>query len=150
MTDRLTANLPARSFDETSRFFEKIGFAVQFRDEGWMIMSAGPLEIEFFPHPDLDPKTSWFSACVRVADVDALHDRWSRALAGYEAHFRITPPADQAFGLRMFALIDPNGSLLRCLGPSADAPLGNHRSRLSLAQQRAGSGRPGLQAFLIR
>ena len=71
MGDVITANLPARDFCETAAFYERLGFEVEFRDEGWMILSRGPLEIEFFPHPGLDPAASWFSACVRVADVDA-------------------------------------------------------------------------------
>ncbi len=46
-----------------------------------MILSRGSLEIEFFPHPELEPHTSWFSACVRVADVDRLYrDRSSAGL----------------------------------------------------------------------
>jgi len=73
MGDVITANLPAKDFDETETFYRRLGFQVGFRDEGWMIISRGPLEIEFFPHPDLNPWESWFSACVRVDDVDALH-----------------------------------------------------------------------------
>ena len=71
MVERVTANLPARDFEETARFYEALGFSVDFRNKGWMILSRGPLEIEFFPHPELKPSESWFS--VRVDNVDALH-----------------------------------------------------------------------------
>jgi catechol 2,3-dioxygenase-like lactoylglutathione lyase family enzyme len=120
MRDRGTANLPARSFDETAAFYEALGFSIGFRDEGWMILHRGDLEIEFFPHPELDPATSWFSACVRVADVDLLHAEWQKARLPADGIPRITRPEDMAHGLRIFALVDPNGSLLRCLS-NADA-----------------------------
>src|SRR4051812_1138045 len=112
MGDRITANLPARSFDETAPFYCALGFAVAFRDDGWMILRRGDLELEFFPYPDLDPASSWFSACARVSDLDRLFADWSNA--GLPAHGipRITSPWNEDHGLRMFALVDPNGSLL--------------------------------------
>lgn len=119
MGDVITANLPARDFDETARFYERLGFEVEFRDETWMILSRGPLDLEFFPHPELDPRESWFSACVRVADVDALHAAWSAAQLPDHGIPRLTAPKDEPWGFRMFALIDPNGSLLRCMAPLA-------------------------------
>ena len=118
MPDRVTANLPARSFDETERFWRSLGFGRTYRDEEWMIVARGPLEIEFFPHPELDPAGSWFSACARVADVDALHEAWGAAELPEAGIPRMTAPRDEPFGFRMFALVDPNGSLLRCLSPS--------------------------------
>ena len=117
MTDVITANLPARNFDETARFYERLGFQIGFQDEGWMILSRGSLEIEFFPHPELEPHTSWFSACVRVADVDRLYRDWSSAGLPDHGIPRMTAPLDEPWGFRMFALVDPNGSLLRCMSP---------------------------------
>ncbi|KAF0171090.1 MAG: glyoxalase/bleomycin resistance protein [Alphaproteobacteria bacterium] len=115
MTDRITANLPARDLAETAAFYGKLGFSVTFRDAGWMILTRGPLELEFFPYPELNPAESSFSACVRVADVDRLHADWSTAALPQNGIPRLTPPRDEAFGFRMSALVDPNGSLLRCL-----------------------------------
>lgn len=121
MGDVVTANLPARDFGETASFYERLGFQVEFRDEGWMILSRGPLEIEFFPHPDLNPRDSWFSACVRVGDVDGLHQAWSKAGLPTHGIPRLTAPQNEAWGFRMFALVDPNGSLLRCMSPLPEA-----------------------------
>ena len=115
MPDRITANLPARSFDQTAAFYGALGFEVTFRDEGWMILRRGELEIEFFPHPKLAPWTSWFSACVRVADVGHLHGEWSAARLPTEGIPRMPVPVDESNGVRIFALVDPNGSLLRCI-----------------------------------
>ncbi|MDZ7628349.1 MAG: bleomycin resistance protein [Parvularculaceae bacterium] len=121
MTDIITANLPARDFAETAGFYEQLGFQIDFLDEGWMILSRGPLQIEFFPHPGLEPHESWFSACVRVGDVDRLYIEWSGAGLPDVGIPRLTAPRDEDWGFRMFALVDPNGSLLRCLAPLADA-----------------------------
>lgn len=114
MRDRITANLPARNLDETTTFYAALGFQVGYKGEDWMIMRRGDLELEFFPHPGLDPSSSWHSACVRVADLDGLRRAWSEA--GLPAHGvpRLAQPEDQPSGLRMFALVDPDGSLLRC------------------------------------
>ena len=133
MRDRVTANLPARSFDETAAFYAALGFRVTHRDESWMILSRDALEIEFFPHPELNPAESWFSACVRVADLDGLHRAWDAAGLPGQGIPRLTEPRLEPFGLRMFALVDPNGSLLRCLGPGeggrAKTPEANELNR---------------------
>jgi alpha-beta hydrolase superfamily lysophospholipase len=52
-----------------------------------------------------------------VADVDALHRAWSQVGIPEQGIPRLTPPRDEDWGLRMFALVDPNGSLLRCMAP---------------------------------
>ena len=90
----------------------------QRRDDGWMILKRGALELEFFPHPDLVPGESWFSACIRVDDPDALHAEW-KAL-GLPGDHRAIPRQTGFFqpgeAPRMFALVDADGSLLRCMG----------------------------------
>jgi hypothetical protein len=115
--DRITANLPARNFTSTSAFYARLGFVEVYRDPHWMIMSRGALELEFFPYPDLDPSTSSFSACVRVRDLNGLYTAWSSIdlpLAGIPRVQGL--PRSIADGLRMFAVVDLDGSLLRCLG----------------------------------
>lgn len=117
MRDRVTANLPARDLAAAGDFYARLGFATVFRDEGWMILTRDPLEIEFFPHPGLDPWESWASACVRVADADRLFAEWSAADLPALGIPRLTAPRDEDFGLRSFALVDPDGNLLRVLSP---------------------------------
>jgi catechol 2,3-dioxygenase-like lactoylglutathione lyase family enzyme len=117
MADRITANLPSRDLAATEAFYARLGFRTEHRDEGWMILSRGPLEVEFFPHPGLDPGESWFSACLRVDDPDSLRAEWSglglpddpRAIPRITGFFR---PGQAP---RMFALVDPDGSLLRVI-----------------------------------
>ena len=121
MSDVITANLPAKDFGETASFYERLGFQISFKGEGWMILSRGSLEIEFFPHPELNPSDSWFSACVHVAEVDGLYRSWTNARLPDHGIPRLTSPQDEDWGFRMFALVDPNGSLLRCMSPLPDA-----------------------------
>lgn len=122
MSDRITANLPFRDARETIHFYQALGFVVDYQDAQWLIMTRGPLELEFFPYPDLSPPDSAFSACVRVAALDALYTQWSSVGLPDVGVPRLQgPPWSIADGLRMFALIDPNGSLLRCLGDDVDA-----------------------------
>lgn len=117
MSERITANLPAIDFDATAEFYMKLGFEVGFKDTGWMILSRGGLEIEFFPYPDMNPWESSFSACVRVADADALRREWAGAGIPDEGIPRLTESWNDPSGHRMFAVVDENGSLLRCMSP---------------------------------
>jgi hypothetical protein len=117
MADRITANLPSRDFAQTALFYGRLGFARDYADDGWMILSRGPLELEFFPFPDLEPRKSSFSACIRVDDPDALLAEWRKCgLPDWpEAIPRLTGFFKPGAAPRMFALVDPDGSLLRVI-----------------------------------
>lgn len=114
--DRATANLPTSDLDRTAAFYARLGFAVGFKDDGWMILERGSITLEFFPVA-VDPRTTTGSACLRVDDLDALHAAFS-AVSQLPDFCRTTPgilPIREAHSLRMFALVDPDGNLLRCL-----------------------------------
>ena len=115
--DRSTPNLPSRDFDITERFYLGIGFARVFRDDGWMILRRGTVDLEFFPHPGLDSERSWFSCCLRLDDVDAFHIACRDAAIpeGSAGHPRLQAPS-ASHGLRMGALVDPDGTLVRVIG----------------------------------
>jgi hypothetical protein len=117
MADRITANLPSRDFAATAAFYARLGFAEEYLDDHWMILSRGALEVEFFPHPGLDPGASWFSACLRVDDPDALLAEWQGAgLPDDPAAIpRLTAFFKPGNAPRMFALVDPDSSLLRVI-----------------------------------
>jgi catechol 2,3-dioxygenase-like lactoylglutathione lyase family enzyme len=119
MTDRTTPNLPSRDLDRTAAFYAALGFEERSRNDGWMILARGPLEIEFFQWPALDPRTSIASCCVRVANVDGLHASFAGASLPDAGLPRLTAPIDQPWGWREFAVVDIDGNLLRCLGPIA-------------------------------
>ena len=117
MADRITANLPSRNFDATVAFYGKLGFRVGFHDSGWLILNRGALELEFFPHPEVDKFTSWFSACIRVNDLDGLLAEWRKVGLPVDncSTPRLTDPVKIPNVPRMFALVDEDGSLLRVL-----------------------------------
>lgn len=117
MTSRATPNLPSRSFSETERFYVKLGFVITFRDEGWMILERDGVQLEFFPHPDLDPLTSWFSCCLRMDDVDHFCEicRTAGIPETGIGQPRVQSPTVQEWGGRMGALVDPDGTLLRLI-----------------------------------
>ncbi|MBE2276369.1 MAG: bleomycin resistance protein [Rhodobacteraceae bacterium] len=117
MADRITANLPSRDFSATEAFYAALGFTRSWRDDGWMILTRGPLMLEFFAHPEVDPWSSWFSACVRVDDPDALLEEWQGAglSSDRKAIPRLTGFFKPGAAPRMFALVDPDGTLLRVI-----------------------------------
>ena len=113
--DRVTANLPSRDLSATAVFYGQLGFEVAYQGADWLILERGDLELEFFPHPELDPAASWHSACIWVEDLQSLFEAWGKASLPIEGVPRLTPPQPMPSGLQMFALIDPDGNLLRCL-----------------------------------
>lgn len=117
MTDRATPNLPARDFAATAAFYAKLGFAEDYRSDGWMILSRGDVTLEFFPYPDLDPYQSSFSCCLRLDDLTAMM-RQVEASGVPNARFgipRFHPPQVEDSGLTIAYLIDPDGTLLRLI-----------------------------------
>ncbi|MFD0482372.1 bleomycin resistance protein [Kineococcus sp. GCM10028916] len=85
-----------------------------FRDESWLILRRGEVQLEFFPFPSLVPSESSSTCTVRVADVDAL---WSAiAAAGVPQTRRgiprLVPVEQQTWGFRSGALVDLDGTQL--------------------------------------
>ena len=115
--DRATPNLPSRDFDMTERFYAPLGFVRSWRDEGWMILRRGDLQLEFFLFRDLDPATSYAGSCLRIDDIHEFY-AVCRA-AGIEEKPtgwpRLHPLKVEPWGGRVGALIDPDCSLLRLI-----------------------------------
>ena len=117
MVDRATPNLPSRDFGATSHFYAALGFVEEFRDDGWLILARGAVVLEFFPFPDLDPATSSFGTCLRLDDVDEFFRACLDAGVPQSARGwpRLHAPRVEESGLRIGALLDPDGSLLRLI-----------------------------------
>jgi catechol 2,3-dioxygenase-like lactoylglutathione lyase family enzyme len=118
MTDRATPNLPSRDLSATAAFYGRLGFVEQYRDDGWLILAHGGLTLEFFPYPGLDPATSSFGCCLRLDDVDGFHRTCLDAGLPETTHGfpRVHAPRLETSGLRIGALVDPDGTLLRLVG----------------------------------
>lgn len=121
MPDRATPKLPSRDLAATSLFYAGLGFAEAFRDDGWMILTRGDLVLEFFPWAGLDPAANPCGCCLRLDDVDAFVDacRAAGIPDATEGFPRVHAPRLEASGLRIGALLDPEGSLLRLIGEPA-------------------------------
>jgi catechol 2,3-dioxygenase-like lactoylglutathione lyase family enzyme len=115
MVDHATPNLPSRDLDATVAFYARLGFDAVHRDPGWLILERGALVLEFFPDPGMDPAATASSCCLRVDDVDALYA--ACVAAGLpETHLgwpRLHPPQLEDSGMRIGALVDGDGNLLR-------------------------------------
>lgn len=117
MVDHATPNLPSRSFDATVSFYATLGFEVAFRDQDWLILSRGDLVLEFFVQADLDPATSAFGSCLRLDDLNGFYRECldagiAETTIGWP---RLQPPRYEPSGMRIGALLDPDGSLLRLI-----------------------------------
>tara|TARA_B100000809_G_C14886212_1_gene441032 strand:+ start:301 stop:672 length:372 start_codon:yes stop_codon:yes gene_type:complete len=117
MPSLATPNLPSSDFQRTFEFYAKLGFVENYRDQGWMILKRDSLILEFFFKADNDPKTSWFSACFRVDDLDALYAGFCEAEISQDnkAIPRMGEIVEEPHGIRLFYLIDADGSLIRCI-----------------------------------
>lgn len=114
VADRAVPNLPSRDLLRTREFYGGFGFTEHYRDDAWLILRRGELQLEFFAHPDLDPSTSAFQCAIRVADLDEL---WGALVtAGVPVQSsgfpRLQEPRMQAWGLRAGYLTDPDGTQL--------------------------------------
>ena len=114
MTDRALPNLPSRDLSTTAVFYGGFGFVEHGRNDGWMILRQGDLQLEFFAHPEVDPATSSFQCTVRVADLDELVAAVLAAgvQVGHVGRPRLHLPEQQDWGLRAGFLIDPDGTQL--------------------------------------
>jgi catechol 2,3-dioxygenase-like lactoylglutathione lyase family enzyme len=108
--------LPSRDLAETRAFYEKLGFASWWGGRApwdYEIVSRGNLVVHFFTDSDLVPGESDSSCYWRVDDADALHREFAALGIPIAGIPRLTAPADEPWGMREFALVDPSGNLIR-------------------------------------
>ncbi len=117
MTDRAVPNLPSRDFDATVAFYAAFGFEVTYRDDGWLIVERGDAELEFFPHPEVDPASSGFMCSLRVDRLDELYAAIaaSGVAEGSVGHPRLHPVVMQPWGQRVGYLVDLDGTQINLI-----------------------------------
>lgn len=107
--------LPCRSIGATTGFYRRLGFeggAHDF-DQNYAIFTRGTVELHFFAHPGLVPAESWAGCYLRVGDVQSLYEACLASELPRTGIPRLQPLEDKPWGLREFAVIDPDGNLLR-------------------------------------
>ena len=105
--------LPARDLGETRAFYERLGFRALGWWPNYAILVRGDLELHFFSFEGLAPGESYAQCYWRVQDVDALHAEFQALDLPRSGIPRVARVEDKPWGMREFAIVDPNGTLIR-------------------------------------
>jgi catechol 2,3-dioxygenase-like lactoylglutathione lyase family enzyme len=114
-TDLAIPILPCRSVSATTEFYRRLGFegGAHAFDQNYAIFKRGPIELHFFAHPRLVAAESWAGCYIRVSDVQTLYEAGLAMGLPDSGIPRIDPLEDKPWGLKEFAVVDPDGNLLR-------------------------------------
>lgn len=107
--------LPCRSINATTEFYRRLGFegGAHGFDQDYAIFKRGAIELHFFAHSALVPDASWAGCYIRVSDVQSLYESSLTSdlpTSGIPCIHRLE---DKPWGLKEFAVVDPDGNLLR-------------------------------------
>ena len=107
--------MPARDLVATAAFYERLGFEQSGLWPGeYLIVHRGEVWLHFFSSPELDPWSSDAGCYVYVEDAMPCSPSSWLCLCRATGIPRLQgPPNDSDYGLREFALVDPDGNLLR-------------------------------------
>jgi catechol 2,3-dioxygenase-like lactoylglutathione lyase family enzyme len=107
--------LPSRSISDTVEFYERLGFqgGAHQHDSGYAILRKGSVELHFFTHRELVPAESSAGCYIRVTDVESFYRSCSSAKLPRRGIPRMDGIEDKPWGLREFAVVDPDGNLIR-------------------------------------
>jgi catechol 2,3-dioxygenase-like lactoylglutathione lyase family enzyme len=107
--------LPCRSVSATTEFYRRLGFdggAHEFNHD-YAIFRRGTIELHFFFHADLVPAESSAACYIRVLDVQILYEAGLAGGLPGSGIPRIDRLENKPWGLKEFAIVDPDGNLLR-------------------------------------
>ncbi|WP_396103665.1 bleomycin resistance protein [Cyanobium sp. Lug-B] len=113
--DLAIPTLPSRSVASTTEFYRRLGFeggAHPFNSD-YAIFRRGAVELHFFTHMDLQPAESSSGCYIRVQDLDTFYKACSALGLPHTGIPRMDRLEDKPWGLREFAIVDPDGNLLR-------------------------------------
>ena len=106
--------LPSRSLSDTLAFFRRLGFGGEIHGFGdYAILTRGTVEIHFFTHRELVPAESFAMCYIRVSDVENISRAFALAELPRKGIPRMDALEDKPWGMREFAIVDPDGNLLR-------------------------------------
>ncbi|MGR6318819.1 VOC family protein [Micromonospora soli] len=97
--------LPSTDLDRTAAFYTAAGFTETGRHPGYLLMRTSGVELHFSLEPDRKAPGQCF---VHVTDALKL---WKQLR--HHATAGVGPIGDQEYGLREFALTDPDGNRVR-------------------------------------
>lgn len=108
---QIVPKLPAKSLEETRIYFEtQLEFSIHSRYPDYLIMKKGLSELHFFSFPDLDPLTNYAQIYFRLES--GIEDLYADYLKRGVAIHPNGPLENKPWGMKEFALLDPNNTLL--------------------------------------
>jgi catechol 2,3-dioxygenase-like lactoylglutathione lyase family enzyme len=106
--------LPSRSLNDTLAFFRRLGFEGEIHPHGdYAILTRGSVELHFFTHRDLRPAESIAGCYIRVSDVESIYRAFASAQLPQKGIPRLDALEDKPWGMKEFAIVDPDGNLIR-------------------------------------
>jgi catechol 2,3-dioxygenase-like lactoylglutathione lyase family enzyme len=125
--DLAIPTLPCRSVSATTAFYRQFGFeggAHEYNSD-YAIFRRGTVELHFFAHRELVPAESSAGCYIRVMDVESLYVACATSGLPGTGIPRMERLESKPWGLREFAIVDPDGNLLRIgqvINPELHAP----------------------------
>jgi hypothetical protein len=71
------------------------------------------VELHFFTHKELRPAESSAACYIRVSDVESIYQAFALAQLPRKGIPRQDTLEDKPWGMREFAIVDPDGNLIR-------------------------------------
>lgn len=107
--------LPCKSIDDTVAFYKILGFEAKIwgAPNHYAILTRDTVELHFFTQLDLDPANSSAGCYIRMQNVDDTHRAFLSANLSQVGIPRMDRIEDKPWGMREFAIVDPNGNLIR-------------------------------------
>jgi len=106
--------LPSRSLEDTLVFYRCVGFEGQIHGHGdYAILKRGPVELHFFTQRELRPAESSAGCYIRVSDVESIYRASDSAELPRKGIPRRDALEDKPWGMKEFAIVDPDGNLIR-------------------------------------
>jgi catechol 2,3-dioxygenase-like lactoylglutathione lyase family enzyme len=100
--------LPSADLSRTGEFYAALGFAEAERHDGYLLLQNAGVELHFAQRDEVNPGTCY----VHVGDATKLWKQLrDRGVDG------VGPIADEEYGLREFAVTDPDGNRVRVGSP---------------------------------
>jgi len=114
----IKAFVPARDFELSKRFYEDLGFTVEWLCENLAYLHVGDCAFllqKFYVKEHADN----FMMHLIVSDVDAWWHHVEEKKIASRYNVKAEPPEDRSWGLRDFVIVDPTGVLWR-IGQNID------------------------------
>ena len=104
--------LPSGDLERSRAFYAFIGFAVLDLEEDYLRVSHDGVEVHLYLAPETDAASNPCGWYLKAAEPQDLREKWTAD--GLEC---VDVPVAAYYGATSFALIDPDGNMLR-VGPA--------------------------------